>query len=133
MGGGVEDLEKSDVRTLADATRGSANRKIRLTMQPTRPSLAGALMILDVLEKPAASKWGGTPARRRVLTTDSEHGLVSIMGPGGLLYANTVGTFGVVSAGQNWDRLASAVRRWDLKLVDKRKVFLLLFLAIRFS
>ena len=118
---------------MAEAAQGGASQKILLTMQPSRPSLAGALRILDVLGKPAEAKWGGTPARRRVLTTDSEHGLVSIMGPGGLLYANTVGTFGVVSAGQNWDRLASAVRRWDLKLVDKRKVFLLLFLAIRFS
>ena len=44
-----------------------------------------------------------------------------------MYYANTVGTFGVVSAGQNWDSLASAVRRWGLKLVGGEKVYLLLF------
>ena len=63
----------------------------------------------------------GTSAHRRALTPEPEHGLVSIMGPGGKFYANTVGTVGVVSAGQNWDRLASAVRRWDLKLVEKKE------------
>ena len=49
------------------------------------------------------------------------------MGPNGSFYANTVGAFGVVSAGQNWDRPASAVRRWALKLVGGKKVTLLLF------
>ena len=52
---------------------------------------------------------------------------MSILGPNGMRYANTVGTFGVVSAGQNWGRLASAVRRWVLKLVGEAKVYLLLF------
>ena len=33
----------------------------------------------------------------------------------------------MVSAGQNWDRLASAVHRWGLKLLGKEKVCLLLF------
>ena len=49
------------------------------------------------------------------------------MGPNGLFYANTVGAGGAVSAGQNWDRLASAVHRWGLKLVDNDEVFTLLF------
>ena len=49
------------------------------------------------------------------------------MGPNGLFYANAVGAFGAVSAGQNWGRLAIAARRWALKLVGKQKVFLLLF------
>ena len=79
-------------------------------MQPAGPSLADALRIMDVLKKPAASKWGGTSAQLRVLTPEAEHGLVSIMGPIGF-YANTVGTFGEVSAGQDWGRLASAVHR----------------------
>ena len=96
-------------------------------MQPTRPIPADALRVLDIPNDPAAEKWGGTSSHRRVITPDSEHGLVSIMGPIELLYANTVGASGVVSDGRNWDRLASAVRRWPLELVGKRKVFLLLF------
>ena len=118
---------------MADASQGGVNQKILLTMQLTRPSLADALRFLDIPNDPAASKWGGTSSRRRVITPDSAHGLVSIMGRNGLFYSNAVGTPGVVSAGQNWGRLASAVRRSDLKLFDKRKVFLLLFLATRFS
>ena len=94
-------------------------------MQPTRPSLAGCLRALELLENPDASKIDGTSAHRRVLTPESEHGLVSIMGTEGNFYANAVGTFGVVSAGQNWGRLASAVHRWDLKLVGEEKVYLL--------
>ena len=44
--------------------------------------------------------------------------MVAIIGPNGIYYAITFGAFVVVSAGRNWDRLASAVHRWDLKLVD---------------
>ena len=87
---------------------GGPNRHIRLTMHPARPSLAGAIRIADCLKKPAAAKWGGTSSRRRAITPESEQGPVSIMGPNDLFYANTVGAFGVVSAGRNWDRLASA-------------------------
>ena len=96
-------------------------------MQPERPSLSDALRITDCLEKPAAAKWDGTSARRRVVTPASERGLVSIMGHRGLFYANAVGNFGAVAAGKNWDRLASAVHRRALKLVGANKVFLLLF------
>ena len=133
LGRAAQDLAKPDVGTLADATQGGANQKIRLTTQPTRPSLADALRVLDILNNPTAEKWHGTSSQRRVITPDSERGLVSIMGPDGLFYANAVGTFGAVSACRNWDRLASAFHRWALKLVDKRKVFLLLFPTARFS
>ena len=51
------------------------------------------------------------------------------MGPGGNFYANTAGTFGVVSAGRNWGRLASAAHRRDLKLVGGKKVYLLLLMG----
>ena len=102
-------------------------------MPPTRPSLADFLRALGILGNPAAAKMDGTSAHRRVSTPEPEHGLVSIMGPDGKFYANTVGTFGVVSAGQNWDRLASAVRRWALKLFEKKKVYLLLFPTAQFS
>ena len=112
---------------MVDATQWGANQKIRLTMQPTRPSLSDTQRVLDIPNDPAAEKWDGTSSHRRVITPDSEHGLVSIMGPKGLFYANTVGTFGVDSDGQNWGRLASAAHRWPLKLVGKRKVSLLLF------
>ena len=106
---------------LVDAAQGGVNQHIRLTMQPARPSLADCLRVLELLENPAAAKIDGTSAHRRVLTTEPEHGLVSIMGPGGNFYANTVGTFGFVSDGHNWDRLASAANRWDLKLVGGEK------------
>ena len=112
---------------MADATQGGADQHIRLKKQPERPSLPDALMVADLLRKPAAAKWGGASARRRVVTPESEHGIVSIMGPDGLYYAYTVDAFGVVSAGQNWDRLASAVHRRALKLVDAKGVFILLF------
>ena len=91
---------------MVDATQGGVDREIRLTMQPTRPTLADAIRIMEVLKKPAAEKWDGTSPNSRLLTPESERGLVSITGPDGLFYANTVGTFGVVSAGQNWGRLA---------------------------
>ena len=96
-------------------------------MQPARPSLVDDLRITDRLEKPAAAKWGGTSSQRRVITPKPERGLVSIAGPICLFYANTAGNFGVVSAGQNWDRLASAAHRWALKLVDEKEVFRLQF------
>ena len=127
LGAEIKDLTKPDVRMLVDATQGGVNQQIRLTMQPTRPSLADCLRVLELLEKPAGAKIDGTSAHRRVITPENEHGLVSILGPNGMYYANTVGTFGVVSAGQNWDRLASAVHRWGLKLLGKEKVYVLLF------
>ena len=96
-------------------------------MQPGRPSLADALRITDRLRKPAAAKWGGASSHRRVVKPESEQGLVPTMGPNGLYYANTVGAFGVASAGQNRGRLASAVHRRDLKLVDAKEVVFLLF------
>ena len=132
-GAEIQDLATPDVRTLVDATQGGANQHIRLTMQPTRPSHTAALRILDVLDNPAAAKWGGTSARRRAQTPPSEHGLVSIIPPNGMFYANTVGACGVVSAGQNWDRFAGAVRRRALKLIEKKKVPILLFPTTRFS
>ena len=93
-------------------------------MQPGRPSLADALRITDRLRKPATAKWEGESPRRRVMAPESEHGLVSIMDPNGLYYANTVGTSGAVAAGLNWGRRASAVRRWELKLADAKEVFI---------
>ena len=49
------------------------------------------------------------------------------MGRSGLYCANTIGAFGVVSAGKEWGRLASAVQSWALKLVGEKEVFILLF------
>ena len=86
---------------MVDATQGGVIRHIRLTMQPEGRSLAGAIRITDCLGKPAAAKRGGASARRRAIAPESEHGLVSTMGPNGFSYANEVGAFGVVSAGQN--------------------------------
>ena len=53
-GGGIKDLAKPDGRTLVDATQGGVNRHILLTTQPTRPSLADAVGIMDRLNDPAA-------------------------------------------------------------------------------
>ena len=85
------------------------------------------MRILDRLKIPVASQFGAESAHRRILTPKPERGLVSIVGPIGLYYANTVGTCGVVSDGQNWDRLGSAAHRWDLNLVNDAGFFLLLF------
>ena len=49
------------------------------------------------------------------------------MVPDWLFYANTVGAFGAVSAGRNWDLLAIAVHTRSLKLADNAEVFMLLF------
>ena len=100
---------------------------MRLTMHTTRPSLADAVGILDRLSDPAAEKWDGQSAHRQVITPVPGRGQVSIMGANGLFYASTVGAFGLVSACQNWDRLASALHRWSLKSVDAKGVFILLF------
>ena len=99
---------------------------IHLTMQPTRPSPADAIRIVGRLKDPAASKYDGRPSHRRAITPIPEHGMVSIVGPGGLFYANAVGTFGAVASGRNWDLLASAARRWPLKLVDEKEFTILL-------
>ena len=48
------------------------------------------------------------------------------MGPNGSIYANTVGTFGVDSAGRNGGCLSGAVRRWALKLVGGKSPTLFL-------
>ena len=79
------------------------------------------------LNDPAAGKRGGSSSRRQVITPGPERGLVSIMGDGGLFYANTVGAFGGVSAGQNWGRLSSAAHRSALKLVAAKEASILLF------
>ena len=127
LGAEIKDLTKQDVGTLVAAMQGGFDRHIRLAMQPTRPSPADAARITNRLNDPAESKRGGPSARRKVITPGPGHGLVSIMWPNGLFYANTAGAFGVVSAGRNWDRIASAVRRWDLKLVDTKEVPIFLF------
>ena len=67
--------------------------------QPTRPSLAGATRILNRTNNPAVEKFDGGSAHRRAITPEPEHGLVSIEGPNGLVYSNTVDTFGAGSAG----------------------------------
>ena len=124
LGAEIKDLTKPDVRMLVGATQGGVSQHIRLTMQPTRPSLVDCLRILDLLKNPAGEKIDGTSARRRVVTPKGERGLVSIMGPNGMYYANTVGTFGVVSADQNWDRLAEWSRQaktgavWPAQFTD---------------
>ena len=68
---------------LDDATRCGAIRNIYLAMQPTGPSLADCVRVLELLEKPDAAKIDGKSANRRALTPEPEHGLVSIMGPNG--------------------------------------------------
>ena len=124
---GVKDLAETDARTYVDATKGGADQHIHLTMQPTGPSHSGAMRILGRLKIPVAAQIEAASARRRVLTPIPAHGLVSIMGPIGLYYANTVGNVGEVSGGQNWDRLASAAHRRELNCVDDAELCLLLF------
>ena len=99
-----------------------ANQHIHRAMQPARHSLSGALRILNRLETPADAKFDGCQARRMVLTPKPEQGLVSIMGPNGLFYANAVGAFGSVSVGRNWGQLASAAHRWAIKLVERNEL-----------
>ena len=59
LGTESKDLTRPDVRTIVDAAQGRTGRHIRLTMQPTRPSLAGAMRIIDSLGNPASAKFGG--------------------------------------------------------------------------
>ena len=51
------------------------------------------------LKFPIGAKFDGARAHRTAITPALERGLVSIMGPNGLFYANTVGAVGSVSAG----------------------------------
>ena len=125
-GADVEDLAKPDVGTMVAATQVGADQHIRPTMHPERPSLADALGVMDRLNDQAAEKWDGQSPHLQVIAPEPEHGLVSTMGEIGLFYANTVCSFGSVPAGQNWDRLASAVHRGSSKLVDVKEVFILL-------
>ena len=112
---------------MADSTQGGGhrNRHIHLTKQPARPSLAEAMRILNLLNSPTESKFAGGSVRRMVLTPKAEHTLVSIVGPNSLYFANTVGEFGSVSVGRNWDRLPSASHWWDLKLAEEWNSLLL--------
>ena len=98
-------------------------------MQPARPSLSGALRILNRISDPAAGKFDGGSSRRRVLTPRPERGLVSIVGPDGLFYANAFGIIGVAPAGRNWDRLAGAAHRWALRLVENNEFHYYYFLT----
>ena len=117
LGAGIKDLTRPYVRTLVEAAHGGVNRHIQLAMKPTRPCLAAAFRILNCINDPSAAQFDGCSPHRMVLTPTPEHGLVSTVGPNGLFYAHAIGAFGVVSAGRNWDRLASAAHRWTLKLV----------------
>ena len=75
------------------------SQRIWHTMQPARPSLSDDTRILDGIGNPSRAKFDGCKAHRRVVAPGDERGLVSIMGPGGLFYANAFSTFGAVSAG----------------------------------
>ena len=130
-GAEIEDLTLSDVRTVVDATQGRANQHIHIAMQPTRPSLSDAMRILNRLNDPAKDKSDGRQSHRAVLTPKPERGLVSIVGPNGLFYANAVGTIGVVPAGHTWGRLASAPRRWGVNLFDNNEFRYYYFLMTR--
>ena len=60
------------------------------------------------------------------LSTPADHFPVSAMAPNDLFYVNTEGTFGVVYAGHNWGRIASAAHRRALSLGGAKKSPLLL-------
>ena len=126
VGGDIKDLTMPDVGTLVDDTQGGVNQRIRLTMHPTLPGLADAMRILNVSKRPISAKFGGGEARRMGATPENGHCMVATVGPNGLFCANTVGDLGSVSAAKNWDRLASAVRRWALKMVENNECFSLL-------
>ena len=89
-------------------------------MELTRPGFSNAMGILDGLEEPTGGKFGAEKAHRMVLVPPDERGLVSIAGPVEFCYSNTVGAFGAVSDGRNWDLLTIAACRRALSLVDKK-------------
>ena len=102
-------------------------------MQPARPSLSDAVRITDRLKnrpmRNGAARLPAAAPSRRNRNADSSRP----RGAGGLYCANTVGAFGVVSAGQNWDRLAIAARRWELNSVGAKEVSILLLPDAHFS
>ena len=122
-GRGADDPTTPDVRMLADATQGGANQHIWLAMKPSRPRLSESMRILFVLGNPVGTEFDGSKANRMVLTPEVGRWLVAIMGPGGLFYANAIGNFGLVGAGQNWGRRASAVLRCVLALVESNEIY----------
>ena len=99
LGAEMEDIGKTDVRTLSDATQGWANRNIVLTTQPTRPGLPGAMSILVFCKIPPV----GNSMRKRRTSRPYYHrknrSTCLSLGPNGIFYSNNVGTFGVVSDG----------------------------------
>ena len=78
------------------------------------------MIIPEYLENPTGGGFDAGEAHRADFAPPDEHGLVSIMGPIGILYDNIIGTSGVASAGQNWDRLDSAARRWGIPLAEDK-------------
>ena len=68
-------------------------------MHPTRPGLADAMRIPNVSKRPIGAKFDVRKALRRAIAPENEHGLVSIIGPNGLLYANTFGNSGAIFVG----------------------------------
>ena len=97
---------------------GGVNQHIHHAMPTARPSLADAVRIPDCLKNPDGGEFGASKAHREALEPRGEHVIAPIMGTDGLFYDNTAGTSGVASDGQNWGRLAIAVRRWALPLSE---------------
>ena len=55
--------------------------------------------ILYILANPPIWEFGATKERRAVSFYSGDDGIVAIMGNNGMFYTNTVGSFGVASAG----------------------------------
>ena len=98
-------------------------------MQPTTRGLDVAMSFRDGRGNPIGSKFDARKARRAALSPHWEHGLVSALGPYGLFYFTARGASGVGPNGQNWDRLAIAVRRLELPLVGDKKIPYFCFLT----
>ena len=127
---GIEEKNLSDpskIRVLVDATQGGVNQNIALSMAPKRPGLVDALRAVALLKQPSFVKWDAAHAHRCILTPRSEWGRVTIQDSSNAFFVNKVGTFGVSSAGQNWDRLASACHRWILHLLAGENIFAFIF------
>ena len=124
----LKDLrDKTKIRVLVDATQGGVNQEINLTMAPTRPGLVDVLRVLEFFVDPVSIKWDASSAHRNILVPFDEWGLVTICLEETKFFVNTVGTFGVASAGQNWDRVAAFVHRSCLRLLGTKKLFMFLF------
>ena len=117
--------EPGKVRVIHDATHGvEVNNRIRIQDQVRYPG-AGELRQLLRERREAGIKTfaivgDASKAHRRIKVAERDWGFQACRLDEGRLWVNTVGTYGVASAGYFWSRLAAALVRLIYYLIGDR-------------